>query len=83
MQFDGATVCLKPALPKHWQSVELPVTLRGGQYSLRVTRDEIVITAAAGNREALAFAGFGGPAELCGPGAELRLRLAEPAAAEN
>ncbi|KWX83722.1 kojibiose phosphorylase [Paenibacillus riograndensis] len=83
LQCDGAAVCLKPALPKHWQSVELPVTLRGGQYSLRVTRDEIVITAAAGNREALAFAGFGGPAELCGPGAELRLRLAEPASAEN
>ncbi len=82
VQFSGETVCLKPALPERWQSIELPVTLRGGQYRLHVTRGEVMITAAAGNCEALAFSVSGGPAELCGPGTQLRLRLVESAAAE-
>ncbi|MEC0168997.1 glycosyl hydrolase family 65 protein [Paenibacillus graminis] len=83
VQFSGETVCLKPALPEHWQSIELPVTLRGGQYRLHVTRDEVMITAAAGNCEALAFSVSGGPTELCGPGTQLRLRLVEPAARQS
>ncbi|MNC08912.1 Nigerose phosphorylase [compost metagenome] len=82
VQFDGQTIWLKPALPEHWQSIELPVTLRGDHYRLRVSRDEVIVTASAGNQEALGFAGYGGLVELCGPGTRLQLRFAKPAAAE-
>jgi nigerose phosphorylase len=75
VHFNGDTVHVQPSLPKQWEAVELPVVLRGGNYTLRVSRDEITITAAAGNSEALAFAVNGGQRELCQPGAQLKLRL--------
>ncbi|MBW4081859.1 glycosyl hydrolase family 65 protein [Paenibacillus sp. S150] len=80
VQFDGETVRLNPSLPEHWRSIELPAALRGGHYRLRISRNEVTVTAAEGNCEALAFAGFGGAAELCGPGDQLHLQAAGTAA---
>jgi trehalose/maltose hydrolase-like predicted phosphorylase len=87
LQFDGAAARLNPALPRAWKSVELPVVLRGSSFRLQISRDAITVTAETGNREAVAFAGFGGEAELCRPGAQLRLGMADKkqaaAAVEN
>ncbi|MEK3878792.1 glycosyl hydrolase family 65 protein [Paenibacillus sp. FSL M7-0420] len=73
VRFDGQTVTLKPSLPETWESVELPVVLRGGSFRLRIGREEITVTAAPGNREAVSFAGFGGESVPCPPGAILKL----------
>ncbi|WP_339219007.1 glycosyl hydrolase family 65 protein [Paenibacillus sp. FSL H8-0332] len=74
LQYDGESAILNPSLPQAWESVELPVVLRGGSFRLRISREEITVTAAEGNSEAVTFAGFGGEAELCPPGTQLRLR---------
>lgn len=74
LQFDGVTAVMNPALPKAWKAVELPVVLRGGSFRLQISREEITVTAAPDNSEAVAFAGFGGEPELCRPGIQLRLR---------
>ncbi|MFD2879432.1 glycosyl hydrolase family 65 protein [Paenibacillus rhizoplanae] len=74
LQYDGESAILNPSLPQAWESVELPVVLRGGSFRLRISREEITVTAAEGNSEAVTFAGFGGEAELCPPGMQLRLR---------
>ncbi|WP_339249588.1 glycosyl hydrolase family 65 protein [Paenibacillus sp. FSL P2-0136] len=71
--FDGQTVTLKPSLPETWSSIELPVILRGGSFRLRIGREEITVTAAPGNSEAVSFAGFGGEVVPCPPGAILEL----------
>ncbi|MEK4851038.1 glycosyl hydrolase family 65 protein [Paenibacillus sp. FSL H7-0756] len=73
LSFDGETAGLQPALPQGWTAVELPVILRGGSFRLRIGREEITVTAAPGNSEAVSFAGFGGEAVLCPPGAILEL----------
>ncbi|MEK3716323.1 glycosyl hydrolase family 65 protein [Paenibacillus sp. FSL R7-0333] len=73
VRFDGQTVTLKPSLPETWSSIELPVILRGGSFRLRIGREEITVTAAPGNSEAVSFAGFGGEAVPCPPGAILEL----------
>lgn len=73
VRFDGLTVTLKPSLPETWSSIELPVILRGGSFRLRIGREEITVTAAPGNNEAVSFAGFGGEAVPCPPGAILEL----------
>lgn len=73
VQFDGEVLRLNPALPGPWQSVELPVILRGGLFRLRISRNEVAVTAAADNREPLAISAFGGGCVLCLPGAKLRL----------
>lgn len=74
LQFDGATARLNPALPEAWTAVELPAVLRGSRFRLKISREEITVTAAEENSEAVAFAGFGCAPELCRPGAQLRLR---------
>lgn len=74
LQYDGESAILNPSLPQAWKSVELPVVLRGGSFRLRISREEITVTAAEGNSEAVTFSGFGGEAELCPPGMQLRLR---------
>lgn len=74
LQFDGVTAVMNPALPKAWKSVKLPVVLRGGSFLLQISREEITVTAAPDNREAVAFAGFSCEPELCYPGIQLRLR---------
>lgn len=73
LSFDGETARLQPALPQGWSAVELPVVLRGGSFRLRISRGEITVTAAAGNSEAVSFAGFGGESVPCPPGAVLEL----------
>ncbi|QUL53073.1 glycoside hydrolase family 65 protein [Paenibacillus tritici] len=73
VQYDGGTVTLNPALPKAWKSVQVPLVLRGSSFRLEIGREAIVVTAAPGNSEAVAFAGFGGAPELCLPGMELRI----------
>lgn len=75
LYFDGETVHINPSLPKQWQSVELPVVLRGGSFRLHISRDEVTVSAAASNREELAFAIQCGQHEPCHPGAQMRLRL--------
>lgn len=74
IHFDGDTVHIKPSLPEKWKAVELPVVLRGGTYTLRVSREEVTITAAAGNSGALAFAVEGAARELCQPGGQIKLQ---------
>lgn len=73
VRFDGQTVTLKPSLPETWSSIELPVILRGGSFRLRIGREEITVTAAPGNSEAVSFAGFGSEAVPCPPGVILEL----------
>ncbi|WP_405115094.1 glycosyl hydrolase family 65 protein [Paenibacillus sp. FSL K6-1217] len=73
LSFDGETARLQPALPQGWSAVELPVVLRGSSFRLRIGREEITVTAAAGNSEAVSFVGFGGETVLCPPGAILEL----------
>ncbi|WP_245368097.1 glycosyl hydrolase family 65 protein [Paenibacillus silagei] len=73
VRFDGQTVTLKPSLPETWSSIELPVILRGGSFRLRIGHEEITVTAAPGNSEAVSFAGFGGEVVPCPPGAILEL----------
>ena len=73
LHFDRETVLIRPALPLGWNAVELPVVLRGGSFRLRISREEITVMAAADNREAVSFAGFGGEAVPCPPGARLKL----------
>ncbi|WP_340024647.1 glycosyl hydrolase family 65 protein [Paenibacillus sp. FSL K6-1096] len=73
LQFDGEAARLQPALPQGWSAVELPVVLRGNSFRLRISREEIAVTAAPDNSEAVSFAGFGGEAVPCPPGAILEL----------
>lgn len=82
VQFDGEVLRLNPALPGPWQSVELPVILRGGLFRLRISRNDVAVTAAADNREPLAISAFGGGCVSCLPGAKLRL-LNSAAASEQ
>jgi trehalose/maltose hydrolase-like predicted phosphorylase len=77
LQFDGAAARLNPALPQAWKSVELPVILRGGSFRLRVSRDEITVTAADANSGSVAFMGFGGEPQLCHPGMKLRIAVTD------
>ncbi|CAM4242022.1 glycosyl hydrolase family 65 protein [Paenibacillus typhae] len=81
VQFDGKTLQVKPALPEQWTAVELPLSLRGDSFRLRVSREEITVSAAAGNRDALMVCSPGSADQLCRPGAELTLRAAGAAAA--
>lgn len=55
LDYDGGTVHIKPSLPKHWQSVELPVTLRGDTFKLRISKDEVTVTTAADYSGTLVF----------------------------
>lgn len=73
VRFDGQIVTLKPSLPETWSSIELPVILRGGSFRLRIGCEEITVTAAPGNSEAVSFAGFGGEPVPCPPGAIMEL----------
>ncbi|WP_310829480.1 glycosyl hydrolase family 65 protein [Paenibacillus pedocola] len=72
VQFDGEALYIKPALPEHWNAVELPLLLHGDGFRLRISRNEITVTAATGNRNALALITFGGERQLCRPGVRLR-----------
>lgn len=81
VQFDGETLRIQPALPKQWKAVELPLVLRGDSFRLRISREELTLTAAAGNCGSLALIAFGGEQQLCRPGAQLRLRPAGAASA--
>ncbi|MDQ0196104.1 glycosyl hydrolase family 65 protein [Paenibacillus wynnii] len=74
LYFNGEDVHLNPSMPKQWESVELPVVLRGGTYRLHVGRDEITIQASADNQSALNFVVSGGQGEVCHPGAQLQIR---------
>ncbi|CAH1194798.1 Nigerose phosphorylase [Paenibacillus auburnensis] len=76
VQFDGKVLYIKPALPEQWNVVELPLILLGDSFRLRISRNEITVTAATGNRNALALIAFGGERQLCRPGVRLRLQLA-------
>jgi trehalose/maltose hydrolase-like predicted phosphorylase len=76
VQFDGEALRIQAALPEQWTAVELPLFLHGDSFRLRVSRDELTMTAAAGNRRAWALIAFGGEPQMCRPGAQLRLRLA-------
>ncbi|WP_339242903.1 glycosyl hydrolase family 65 protein [Paenibacillus sp. FSL F4-0243] len=77
LDYDGGTVHIKPSLPKHWQSVELPVTLRGNTFKLRISKDEVTVTTAADYSGTLVFSVQGGEGKSCGAGESLRLTLAE------
>ncbi|MNY47640.1 hypothetical protein D3C86_1829240 [compost metagenome] len=81
VQFDGEALYIKPALPEQWNAVELPLVLLGDSFRLRISRNEITVTAAAGNRKALALIAFGDERQLCRPGARLLLQLAGTASA--
>jgi trehalose/maltose hydrolase-like predicted phosphorylase len=74
MHFDGEAVHFNPSFPKHWESVELPVILRGGSFRLHITRNEITVHAAEGNTAEVTFALSSGQREVCRPGAKLTLR---------
>ncbi|MNZ83258.1 Nigerose phosphorylase [compost metagenome] len=77
LDYDGGTVHIKPSLPKHWQSVELPVTLRGNTFKLRISKDEVTVSTAADYSGTLVFSVQGGEGKSCGAGESLRLTLAE------
>ncbi|WP_379131877.1 glycosyl hydrolase family 65 protein [Paenibacillus sp. sgz500958] len=74
LHFDGEVVHFNPSFPKHWESVELPVILRGGSFRLHITRKEITIHAAEGNTVEVTFAFSSGQREVCRPGGKLTLR---------
>ncbi|QSF43658.1 glycoside hydrolase family 65 protein [Paenibacillus tianjinensis] len=75
VQFDGETLYINPSLPEQWNAVELPLILLGDSFRLRISRNEITVTAATGNRNALALIAIGGERQLCLSGARLRLQL--------
>lgn len=77
VQFDRETLQVKPALPEQWTAVELPLSLRGDSFRLRVSREEITVSAAAGNRGALKVCSSGSAEQLCRPGAVLTLGTAD------
>lgn len=77
LDYDGGTVHIKPSLPKHWQSVELPVTLRGDTFKLRISKDEVTVITAADYSGTLVFSVQGREGKPCGAGESLRLTLAE------
>ncbi|AIQ53874.1 glycosyl hydrolase family 65 protein [Paenibacillus sp. FSL R7-0331] len=79
--FDGKVLRVQPALPELWTAVEVPLSLHGDSFRLRVSREEITVSAAAGNREALKVSGCGSRDQLCQPGAMLTLRTAGAAGA--
>ncbi|OME70428.1 family 65 glycosyl hydrolase [Paenibacillus odorifer] len=77
LDYDGGTVHIKPSLPKHWQSVELPVTLRGNTFKLRISKDEVTVITAADYSGTLVFSVQGREGKPCGAGESLRLTLVE------
>lgn len=77
VNFDGEVVHIRPSLPQHWRSVEVPVVLRGETFKLRISRDEVIVTASTSNNKSLLFAVNGGECEECLPGKQLRLTLLE------
>ncbi|WNS44300.1 beta-phosphoglucomutase [Paenibacillus sp. MMS20-IR301] len=83
LHFDGGIAALNPALPESWQSVELPVRLRGSSFRLQISRGRVTVTAAEDNSGAVLFAGFGGEPELCRPGAQLQFTAPAREAAEQ
>ncbi|WP_245863961.1 glycosyl hydrolase family 65 protein [Paenibacillus donghaensis] len=72
---DGATVRINPSLPQHWQAVELPIVLRGETFRLRISRDEVTVSAAAANSSPVLFTVQDREEEACPPGGVLRLAL--------
>jgi trehalose/maltose hydrolase-like predicted phosphorylase len=77
LDYDGGTVHIKPSLPKHWQSVELPVTLRGDTFKLRISKDEVTVTTATNYTGSLMFSVQGREGRSCTAGEILRLTLTE------
>ncbi|WP_313638814.1 glycosyl hydrolase family 65 protein [Paenibacillus sp. FSL K6-0276] len=77
LNYDGWTVHIKPSLPKHWQSVELPVTLRGDTFKLRISKDEVTVITAADYSGTLVFSVQGREGNSCSAGETLRLALTE------
>lgn len=76
VEFDGETLRVQPALPGQWTAVELPLSLRGDSFRLRVSREEITVSSAAGNEGALKVCASGSEDQLCRPGTVLTLRTA-------
>lgn len=72
LRYDGDKAVLRPALPSAWQAIEFPVRLGGGSYRIRVSREEVVITAHGDNPAGLRFTV--GEGELAvAPGQEVRI----------
>jgi trehalose/maltose hydrolase-like predicted phosphorylase len=77
LDYDGGIVHIKPSLPKHWQSIELPVTLRGDTFKLRISKDEVTVTTAIDYSGSLMFSVQGREGKSCTAGEILRLALTE------
>ncbi|MNP17363.1 hypothetical protein D3C76_1097920 [compost metagenome] len=68
---------INPSLPQHWQSVQLPVTLRGDTIQLRISKDEVTVITAADYSGDLVFSVQGGEGKSCSAGEILRLAFDE------
>lgn len=70
LRYDGNQAELRPALPSAWQAIEFPVRLRGGSYRIRVSREEVIITAHGDNPTAMRL-GVGDQELAVAPGQEV------------
>ncbi|OMD30546.1 family 65 glycosyl hydrolase [Paenibacillus odorifer] len=77
LDYDGGVVHINPSLPQHWQSVQLPVTLRGDTIQLRISKDEVTVITAADYSGDLVFSVQGGEGKSCSAGETLRLAFVE------
>ncbi|MEC0132856.1 MULTISPECIES: glycosyl hydrolase family 65 protein [Paenibacillus] len=77
LDYDGGVVHINPSLPQHWQSVQLPVTLRGDTIQLRISKDEVTVITAADYSGDLVFSVQGGEGKSCSAGENLRLALSK------
>ncbi|MEK4994211.1 MULTISPECIES: glycosyl hydrolase family 65 protein [Paenibacillus] len=77
LDYDGGVVHINPSLPQHWQSVQLPVTLRGDTIQLRISKDEVTVITAADYSGDLVFSVQGGEGKSCSAGEILRLAFDE------